>query len=307
MPPPIPLSGAASWYSNGSQPGSRRSSAKRGRMAWHAASVDVAAAIPAWASPTNARTSGVSRTNSPAIDQGLTDRLPARRDDEPTPSEVRDVLALDLARLRVLFEVVERMLSVGDLEGSVLPLCRPQELGVNAPSCPGNALGQGRRPGLRAGARAAAAPRPIPREQVEDASSAVEQDLAVARGVSGDRDGLRRSGPAGPGGRSRRPGREHGGSEHERGGQQRGSAGPPPSDPRHRSSPTVWLSEGTSEVCVSSPSYGDVAGVAGCEHRLVRGEQVRRHAGVEGDEVDLPAATVVRTVARGDAGDPELA
>src|SRR5919201_6197847 len=113
MPPPIPPSGAAAWYSTGSQSGSASSAANRGLIASAAAAGAGASAIAACTSATNARTTGVLRTNSPAIShQGLTDRLTARGDDQPEASEVRDVLALDLARPRVLFEVVERMLRV---------------------------------------------------------------------------------------------------------------------------------------------------------------------------------------------------
>jgi len=54
MPPPIPLSGAPSWYSAGSHSGSPRSSANRGRIAAHAASGDAAAAIAACTSPETA-------------------------------------------------------------------------------------------------------------------------------------------------------------------------------------------------------------------------------------------------------------
>src|SRR5438034_6758235 len=62
MPPPIPLSGAADWYSAGSQSGSASSSANRGLRASQACSGDVAAAIVAWTSATNERTTAVSRT-----------------------------------------------------------------------------------------------------------------------------------------------------------------------------------------------------------------------------------------------------
>ena len=64
MPPPIPLSGAAAWYSAGSQSGSASSSANRGRRASQACSGEETAAIVAWTSSTNARTTGVPRTNS---------------------------------------------------------------------------------------------------------------------------------------------------------------------------------------------------------------------------------------------------
>src|SRR2546423_10274222 len=64
MPPPIPPSGAASWYSTGSQSGSARSSANRGLIASQASSGDAAPAIAVSASATNPRTTGVSRTNS---------------------------------------------------------------------------------------------------------------------------------------------------------------------------------------------------------------------------------------------------
>src|SRR5882672_4864170 len=67
MPPPIPLSGAAAWYSAGSQPGSASSSANRGLRASQACSGDAASPIVAWTSATNERTTGVSRTNSSLI------------------------------------------------------------------------------------------------------------------------------------------------------------------------------------------------------------------------------------------------
>ena len=67
MPPPIPLSGAAAWYSGGSQSGSASSAAKRGLIASHAASGDDAPAIVVSTSATNARTTCVSRTSSPTM------------------------------------------------------------------------------------------------------------------------------------------------------------------------------------------------------------------------------------------------
>jgi hypothetical protein len=88
----------------------------------------------------------------------LADWLAAGCDDEPEASEVRDVLALDLARFRVFFEVVQRMLRVGHLERSVAAPGRTQKLGVDAREAPRRTLGQERRPCLRARARAAAVP-----------------------------------------------------------------------------------------------------------------------------------------------------
>ena len=67
MPPPIPLSGAAAWYSAGSQSGSASSSANRGRRASQACSGDDAEAIVSRTSSTNARTTAVSRTNSSSM------------------------------------------------------------------------------------------------------------------------------------------------------------------------------------------------------------------------------------------------
>src|SRR5262245_60886562 len=67
MPPPIPLSGAAAWYSAGSQSGSASSSANRGLRVSQACSGDEAAAIVAWTSATNTRTTSVPRTNSSLI------------------------------------------------------------------------------------------------------------------------------------------------------------------------------------------------------------------------------------------------
>src|SRR6476469_778969 len=67
MPPPMPLSGAAVWYSCGSQPGSASSSAKRGSIASHASFGDEAPATTARTSATNLRTGTVSRTNSALI------------------------------------------------------------------------------------------------------------------------------------------------------------------------------------------------------------------------------------------------
>src|SRR5579864_9081051 len=67
MPPPIPLCGAAAWYSAGSQPGSASNSANRGLRASQACSGDGAAAIVALTSATNSRTIAVSRTNSSLI------------------------------------------------------------------------------------------------------------------------------------------------------------------------------------------------------------------------------------------------
>src|SRR5207237_7292152 len=64
---------------------------------------------------------------------------------------------------------------------------------------------------------------------------------------------------------------------------------------------------GTSEVRVAGPGYRDVAGGFGRDHRLVGGEEVGRDSGVECDEVDLPAATVVGPVTGADAGDSKLA
>ena len=67
MPPPIPLSGAAAWYSAGSQSASASSSANRGLIPSQASSGEEAPAIVAWTSATNARTTGVSRTNSALV------------------------------------------------------------------------------------------------------------------------------------------------------------------------------------------------------------------------------------------------
>ena len=64
MPAPMPLSGAAAWYSAGSQSGSASSSANRGRITSQASSGEEAPAIVARTSVTNARTTAVSRTNS---------------------------------------------------------------------------------------------------------------------------------------------------------------------------------------------------------------------------------------------------
>src|SRR4051795_1103900 len=67
MPPPIPLSGASAWYSAGSHSGSASSSANRGLIPSQASSGEEAPAIVAWTSATNARTTGVSRTNSALV------------------------------------------------------------------------------------------------------------------------------------------------------------------------------------------------------------------------------------------------
>src|SRR5262245_9072341 len=63
----------------------------------------------------------------------------------------------------------------------------------------------------------------------------------------------------------------------------------------------------TTEVRVPRPGYRDVADVFGRDHRLVGCEEVGRDSGVERDEVDLPAATVVGPVTGGDTGDSKLA
>jgi len=112
---------------------------------------------------------------------GLADWLAAGCDDEPEASEVRDVLALDLAGFRVFFEVVERMLRVGDLERSVTAPGRSEKLGVDARYGPRRTLGQERRPCLGARARAAAAPAAITCEEIEHSPATVEQDPAVTR------------------------------------------------------------------------------------------------------------------------------
>src|SRR6188508_1555964 len=78
MPPPIPLSGASAWNPAGSQSGSASSSEKRGRMASHAASGDEEPAIACSTSETNARTTCVSRTNSPSIVSSIFARLRPR-------------------------------------------------------------------------------------------------------------------------------------------------------------------------------------------------------------------------------------
>src|SRR5947208_11970206 len=79
MPPPIPLSGAAERYSAGSQSGSARSSANRGRSASQAGSGEEASAIVARTSSTNARTAAVSRTNSSSVaDSPITMAQPSR-------------------------------------------------------------------------------------------------------------------------------------------------------------------------------------------------------------------------------------
>lgn len=64
MPPPMPLSGALARYSCGSQSGSAKSSAKRGRMASHASSGDAAEPSDDRTAAMNPRTSGVSSTYS---------------------------------------------------------------------------------------------------------------------------------------------------------------------------------------------------------------------------------------------------
>jgi hypothetical protein len=67
------------------------------------------------------------------------------------------------------------------------------------------------------------------------------------------------------------------------------------------------LDDRTTKVRVPRPGYRDVAGGFGRDHRLVGREEVGRDSGVERDEVDLPAATVVGPVTWGDAGDSKLA
>src|SRR5205823_5325994 len=64
MPPPIPLSGAGSWYSGGSQSESASKVAKRGRTVSQASSGERAAAIVARTSATKSRTTDVSSSNS---------------------------------------------------------------------------------------------------------------------------------------------------------------------------------------------------------------------------------------------------
>src|SRR5262249_10023541 len=72
----MPLSGASAWYSAGSQSGSASSCANRGLIRSQASAGEDAAPISAWTPPTNARTTGVSRTNSgPTSDRDARDRV----------------------------------------------------------------------------------------------------------------------------------------------------------------------------------------------------------------------------------------
>jgi hypothetical protein len=64
IPPPMPLSGAAAWYSSGSHCESASNSANRGSIVAQASCGEEAPAIAACTSATNARMTGVSRTNS---------------------------------------------------------------------------------------------------------------------------------------------------------------------------------------------------------------------------------------------------
>ena len=64
MPPPMPLSGLGCWKRSGSQPGSVSSSAKRGRIASHAAAGDAAAAM-------SARTPSMNVAHQRGVEQEL--------------------------------------------------------------------------------------------------------------------------------------------------------------------------------------------------------------------------------------------
>ena len=84
------------------------------------------------------------------------DRGAGRPDRVPRGAERRRALAGRLAGLRVREVRVERVALVGDLKLPVLPLGRPEQRGLGGCAGLGRALGQQRRPVLRAGARAGA-------------------------------------------------------------------------------------------------------------------------------------------------------
>src|SRR5258707_231511 len=77
------------------------------------------------------------------------DRLARGRDDPPGSAEVDETLALDLASLLVLDEVIERVAAVGDLQLPVPALGRAEQRGFEA-RANGRLAGGQRRPVGRA-------------------------------------------------------------------------------------------------------------------------------------------------------------
>src|SRR5215218_2719677 len=76
MPPPIPLSGAASWNSPGSHDSSASSSEKSGARESAASSGEAARAITSRTSATTPRTRGVSSTYSSSVSGGSSESEP---------------------------------------------------------------------------------------------------------------------------------------------------------------------------------------------------------------------------------------
>src|SRR2546423_7681958 len=101
MPPPIPLSGAGAAYSAGSQVASPSSSEKAGLIASHAASGEEASASVPSTAAINARTTGVSRTNSALTVLVVSDVFRTRDGRNSTPRSLaqrrtkEDVMSLD--------------------------------------------------------------------------------------------------------------------------------------------------------------------------------------------------------------------
>src|SRR3954454_3812224 len=139
MPPPIPLSRAAAWYSGGSQSGSARSSANRGSRVSQASFGDRAVAIVPWTSATKYRTTAVSRTNS-SLMFADSDRTP------PSPLEAVDAgvvlrepvakpVAGDGHRTEGVLHVLEQDLAARDR----LPVSSPRESIEGDPARPAGA------------------------------------------------------------------------------------------------------------------------------------------------------------------------
>src|SRR5438093_6809819 len=102
MPPPIPLSGAGTRYSPGSQSGSASRLANRGLIASQASSGEAAPAIATRTSATKARTVGVSRTNSFSIGRLFARRSLPRQQEVAVDNRLRDVDKLPPGVLRTL-------------------------------------------------------------------------------------------------------------------------------------------------------------------------------------------------------------
>src|SRR4051794_331262 len=156
----------------------------------------------------------------------LRDLVAARREHVPRGAEVGRALAVGLAGLLVAGVEVERVAVVGHLRAR-LPDGRAEELGLDAGARLRLAVGQERRPELRAGAGARALAVLVLAEVVERAALPVDEDRAELRLADGD------GRPAACG----RAGRDRDGRDDGDGGQQGEEKGSCP----HGGPPVGWL------------------------------------------------------------------